>query len=282
MKILDITACLVFVAFSLIGPLGDPAADDKSEKAATTTTSTQKGTTMTLTELDKKEDELLQPEVEQKRVARPSQLRMPIYKPPLLGAPAGRLSGGTRGIKDNSSTLFLLAPDHVGLTVQEQPSLYWFTSEPVICSTKIIIIDSTNQRILLEKVINPPFEPGIYCFRLADYGRSLERGVQYNWIVELVSNPECRSEDIGGSRVIKYIDSPETLRSRLAQADEFGTPHIYAEAGIWYDALSAISDLIDTAPRDPVLRKMRAFLLEQIGFLRIAQYEIEQSLEIEE
>src|SRR5687768_9584419 len=59
-----------------------------------------------------------------------------VYKPPLgLGAPTGLVAGGSRGantclagdLKDGNTTLtlsILVPADHVGLTVQEQPSLY--------------------------------------------------------------------------------------------------------------------------------------------------------------
>src|SRR5262249_48313752 len=58
---------------------------------------------------------------------------MPTYKPPLRGAPEGRVGGGTRGggtlsLGDQLPTLSVLAPNHTGLTIHEQPSLYWYLS----------------------------------------------------------------------------------------------------------------------------------------------------------
>src|SRR5690242_10478363 len=49
---------------------------------------------------------------------------------PSTGAPSVRLTGGSRGIGDSSITLDVLAPDDVGLTTQEQPSLFWYQSKP--------------------------------------------------------------------------------------------------------------------------------------------------------
>src|SRR5512134_1193228 len=54
----------------------------------------------------------------------------PVYKPPLRGAPRGRIGGGTRGTGLDSLALSVLAPDHSGLTIREQPSLYWIISNP--------------------------------------------------------------------------------------------------------------------------------------------------------
>jgi hypothetical protein len=57
----------------------------------------------------------------------------------------------------------------------------------------------------------------------------------------------------------------------LAQAEKGEIPQIYAEAGIWYDALMAISDLIDARLEDGVLRKQLSGLLEQVGLSEVAE-----------
>ena len=48
---------------------------------------------------------------------------VPIYKPPLRGAPGGRVGGGTRGSGREVFVLTVLAPDHSALTVSEQPAI---------------------------------------------------------------------------------------------------------------------------------------------------------------
>src|SRR5271168_697816 len=53
---------------------------------------------------------------------------MPHYVPPMRGAPGGRTGGGSRGIKGSDLTIAVLAPDHVGLTAEDQPTLYWYAS----------------------------------------------------------------------------------------------------------------------------------------------------------
>src|ERR1043166_1113983 len=57
---------------------------------------------------------------------------VPVYKPPMLayqppvrGAPFIRVDGGSRDGKGDIPALCVLAPDHVGLTTREQPSLFW-------------------------------------------------------------------------------------------------------------------------------------------------------------
>ena len=42
---------------------------------------------------------------------------------------------------------------------------------------------------------------------------------------------------------------------------------------MWYDALMAVSSLIDEEPGNPVFHKRRAALLEQVGLSAVAQYD---------
>ena len=51
-----------------------------------------------------------------------------LFKPPVSGAPATQMGGGTRGIKNTSVNMELLAPEQVALTAQASPNLYWYIS----------------------------------------------------------------------------------------------------------------------------------------------------------
>src|SRR4030042_2532768 len=74
----------------------------------------------------------------------------PIYQPPLRGAPGGRVGGGTRGIGEELIALFALAPNHVALTVQEQPTLYWYLSKPATHAIALTIIVEKDTHPVLE------------------------------------------------------------------------------------------------------------------------------------
>jgi Flp pilus assembly protein TadD len=47
---------------------------------------------------------------------------------------------------------------------------------------------------------------------------------------------------------------------------------IYAEEGVWYDAIDALSRAIEKSPNDAALREQRAALLEQVGLQAAANY----------
>lgn len=201
--------------------------------------------------------------------------RLPVYKPPLRGAPLGRVAGGTRGVNTHLPLLAALAPDHIGLTVQEQPVLYWYLAEAVDNRIELTLIDEKTVQPLLERTFDSPTAPGVQRVRLADYGVRLQTGVPYQWFVALGTDPTRRSKYIVAGAAIERIELTATLQAQLAQTNAIEAASIYAAAGLWYDALMVLSDLIEAAPADPILRQQRAALLEQVGLTDIAKEEMQ-------
>ena len=258
----------------LISPLSALAADEAEGKTLIEGPREKKGIISQPEERkDKPTSKGLEPEG-QKSV---TPVGLPIYRPPLRGAPGGRVGGGTRGIGDEFITLLVLAPNHVGLTVQGQPTLYWYLSKPTNLPIEVTIIEDQAIYPLLEKQIRVPIQPGINCIRLADYGVLLLPGESYRWFIAAIPAADRRSKDIIAAGFIERIETPEALHMKLSQTDRQNIPYIYAESGIWYDTITAISDLIEANPNDMNLHKQRAALLEQVGLSEVAQYEMKQS-----
>ena len=200
---------------------------------------------------------------------------MPIYRPPMRGAPAGRLAGGSRGNAKESPSICALAPDHVGLTVKEQPCLYWFLSKRTELPVVFTLIEVQAIAPLLEEQIPCPEKPGIQGISLKSFGIRLKKGVRYEWFVSLVPEPEQRSKDDIAMGVIERLESSKSLEADLSGIEMARHSFIYAEHGFWYDALEAISDLIESNPDYFALRRIRASLLEQVGLGRVAQYDMD-------
>jgi hypothetical protein len=119
-----------------------------------------------------------------------------------------------------------------------------------------------------------PPQAGIQRFQLADIGVRLETGIPYRWYVAVVLDPDRRSKDIIAGGVIERIEPSNELRFKLAQAQPAATPGIYAEAGIWYEAIAALSAQIESNPTQTHLRRQRASLLEQVGLKDIAKEDL--------
>ena len=186
------------------------------------------------------------------------------YKPPLRGAPSARVGGGTRGINTHT-TLTVLAPDHVGNTIQSQPKLYWYISGPANMTLEVAINDPNAIEPIFEQTLKSPAKESVQSLALADYGVVLQPNIEYEWFVALVPDPNQRSNDVLSGGVIKRIDPEPALAAQLKQAPKDQAAQLFAANGLWYDSVEALSEQIDAQPGNSALRHQRATLLEQVG-----------------
>jgi hypothetical protein len=190
----------------------------------------------------------------------------PLYRPPLRGAPASRIGGGSRGVDGADWTLRVLAPEQTGLTTESAPTLYWYTSRaapgPQI---EVTIIQKDALDPVLETTLQASVAPGIQRLDLSRWGSELDADVEYEWFVSVVRDPAQRSNDITAGGTIRRVALDPRVRARLSGSDARAVPLIYAEQGIWYDAIDRLSRLIDVHPADDTLREQRAALLRQVG-----------------
>jgi hypothetical protein len=207
----------------------------------------------------------------QKKAASPSPRVK--FRPPTTGAPSVRVTGGSRGSGDTAITLDVLAPDDIGLTTQEQPSLFWFQSKPADAKFELTLLQENKVKPILQVTVERSTKAGIQRLKLSDHAVKLTPGVEYQWVVALVGDPDSRSSDLVASGVIKRVDAAADLKEKIAKAAPASLSGVYAEAGIWYDALSVLSDQIDAQPENKALRETRADLLRQVGLKAAAASE---------
>jgi hypothetical protein len=190
---------------------------------------------------------------------------LPVYLPPMRGAPKTRVGGGTRGPNDRAPTLHVLAPEHTGWTTLDRPVLYWYLSQPAQARIEVTLADDSSVLPLLETAVTNIVKPGIQQLRLEDYGIRLQPGVEYQWSIALVQNPEQRSQDVVASAGIRMIDPDAALKAAASQCRELDCVKLYAERGVWYDALDQIESLIRLHPDQPSLTSTRTQLLKQVA-----------------
>ena len=212
-----------------------------------------------------------EPASPQSQPRRESAEKAPVYKPPLRGAPGGRVGGGTRGTPGSTFILSVLVPDHTGLTMQEQPSLFWFISSDTALPVELTIVDPNTTEPVLETRIAGPVKRGVHRVRLADYGVRLAPGVAYQWTVAVIPDTARRARDILASGSIERVEPAGGLGAKLAGPGSEDLASRYAAAGIWYDALEVVSNLIERSPADSAPRRYRAALLAQAGLPEISE-----------
>lgn len=204
---------------------------------------------------------------------------MPVYKPPLRGAPAGRLSGGTRSAEDNTLIFVLLAPRHTGRTISEAPTLYWFSSETVPYPVELTVLMGKEMKPILQRRIANEAAAGFHPIRLADLGIRLQTGTVYQCFLSLVTDPQHPSKDVISGGTIERIAPSREFQKKLQETKTGFSAHVYAAEGIWYDAVSALCTRIAAAPKDDgILRQQRSSLLRQGDLGETADYEAKHPL----
>ena len=185
-------------------------------------------------------------------------------------------SQGTRVVVDQHEPgkeplyLAVLSPDHIGLTMFEQPVLFWFIAQLTSQPVEVMITDEGNTQKLLDVRILPPIRPGIHKVELKDYGIRLQHNTTYQWKIILQGNIPGESYTTSGW-ILRV--TPPTNVATLTQPPSINStpPRSLVEAGLWYDAIWALSERIQTQPTDTTSLKQRADLFEQVGLIPPAQ-----------
>ena len=169
----------------------------------------------------------------------------PVYKPPLRGAPGGRVGGASRSAVRVSAplpTIELLAPaDHAGVTATPTPTLLFFVSRSVDWPTQFTISAPLQPKPVLEVTIPSPRAAGIYALRPAKYEVRLRPGIVYTWSVSIVLDPHAWSRNIVASGTILLDPTNEPAADpRLPPRQRAA---LLAGAGLWYDAIAAAAEV---------------------------------------
>ena len=162
------------------------------------------------------------------------------YVPPKHGIKRKitRVPGGSRSNQcqpNSSHPITLLIPkDHIATTVASHPELHWYitdTSYPI----RFTLVEPGKINPLYVKNLSVK-KPGLIKFKLPESAMPLEQGKLYKWTVSIICNPESPSENLFAKGWIKKVKQPMF-------DPEANCLENYAQAGIWYDALSCESRL---------------------------------------
>jgi hypothetical protein len=180
------------------------------------------------------------------------------------------IDAGSRGWTTSLPAIYVLAPDHTGLTTRAQPTFFWYQSGPTNTRMELTLIARGKPGWLLRVGLDKAEQAGIHRLSLERYRVTLTPGVVYRWSVALVPNPNGRSQDLIASDTIQRIEPDAELTSKLSGTSGWSRASVYGNYGIWYDLLETINDEIETMPKRRELRQQRAALFEQVGLAMAA------------
>jgi hypothetical protein len=156
------------------------------------------------------------------------------YKPPLRGAPGGRVGGASRSAsvpRVPLPVIELLAPaDHTGVTARADPTLYFLVSRPAPWPLQFTISAPMQPAPVVDVTIPSPTAAGLQAISTGSYRVRLQPGVVYTWSVSVVLDRRAWSRNIVASATILYDPAGASTAASAAAL---------AGSGQWYDAIAA-------------------------------------------
>jgi len=185
------------------------------------------------------------------------------FIPPMRGAPARRISGGTRG-QEEDTNIGVLAPPVSGYTFESQPVLYWFLSKTSDKQIEFTLIENDAFEPLFETRIHGA-SAGLHKIELSKYNIKLRPNVEYQWFVSLINNEKQRAEDRVANGNIVYKVPGNDINKSLESKTVNDRVVALLNDGAWYDALQLVNTQLESNPIKQDYQKLQATLLGDAG-----------------
>jgi len=208
---------------------------------------------------------------------RPAFLSLRLPQQFLTGNRQGAANRGPGCTSPRKSLAALLPDTNLGLVVAEQPTFFWYmpTVEAEGATEVEFVLSAVDERGL---DVDPPVYTtrfpartvsGVASLTVPPDRPPLATGRDYRWSLSIICNPDDRSQDEEVSGWVRRIEPDAQLAERFKEAKPADYPALYAEAGLWFDALKYLAALRRRAD-DPALAEDWAGLLKAVGLPQVA------------
>ncbi len=187
-----------------------------------------------------------------------------------MGSIGSTLSGGRRGqaiptctaadpLHPTTITPLVPSGNTRLLTTAVRPALHWHTDTTQAIAVKFILSDpSAAEPLVIQDV--PMAKPGIFRMVLPAHVQ-LKPGIRYRWTLWAVC-PNSPASEITARSFIEVTDQP-ALQTQVIGKSLVEQAVLYAENGIWYDALDALLQARRQEPANPqVTAELHALLTQ--------------------
>jgi hypothetical protein len=190
--------------------------------------------------------------------------------PPSQGSPGGRQRGGaSRGPCRQFEPLTALVPAKQGIvwgqTTSDRPTFWFYLPAPLTEQTPIefTLQDANDNEVYHTRLTAPGTRSGLIQLPVPPTAPSLTVNQPYFWTLSVYCNPNKPSEAVFVQGMIQRVASDATLQNRLKSITPLEQVYLYAEQGIWYNAVNTLADLYLGQPSDRQLASTWAALLKQ-------------------
>lgn len=173
---------------------------------------------------------------------------------------------------------------NMGLTTEEYP-IFWFYipySSTDIRQAEFMLLDE-NKRPVIDKPIRVQLSgiPGIISVPLNSTTNPLEPEQKYHWFFELVCDSKNPSNNPRVDGWIKRVQPSQELLSQLEHNQTEQNYLVYAENGIWYDALTSLIETIQVNPSNSTFTNDWFNLLQSVELQDLVESSITDCCSLE-
>ena len=198
-----------------------------------------------------------------------------IQPPEDIEAPPPRRVRSVRGGCASSSPLNLTAlvpKNKIGRTVSDYPTFFFYLPQTDAELAEFILQDE-NSNVIYQQDLTIKNLSGVIGVSIPANTNlpPLEVGKNYTWKFTVVCDPDDRSSDQLESGVVRRVELSADILRELENADPRQKTVIYAQNGIWQDALSNLAAARRANPNDPDLAADWESLLDSVTLGAIAK-----------
>ena len=164
------------------------------------------------------------------------------------------VDGNSQGL-----TAIILDTEQRELTTLSHPTILIYIPKTKAKTADFVVFDHQSDSPVYKTAINLPKEPGIIAITIPKDQPELQPGI-YRWTVSLVCD-SSKPPFVQG--MIKRVQPNSELTEALQKtpAEQWS---VYAQAGIWYDAIATLATLRQAQPNNPQLESDWKKLLQQV------------------
>ncbi|MEG4024361.1 DUF928 domain-containing protein [Microcoleus sp. S13C4] len=191
--------------------------------------------------------------------------------------PRRPVRGGCASISQLGLTA-LVPKNKIGRTVSDYPTFLFYLPQTEAQSAEFILQDPSGKPIYKQDVTISNLSGVIGVSIPANQNvPPLEVGQSYRWNFTVICDSQDRSSDQIESGTVRRVEISADIRRQLDQADPRQKTVIYAENGIWQDALSTLAAARRAQPNDTALKADWESLLDSVTLGKIAKEPIVQT-----
>jgi hypothetical protein len=166
----------------------------------------------------------------------------------------------------------LVPENKIGRTVSDYPTFFFYLPQPNAELAEFILEDE-NGNLIYEQALTIKNLSGVIGVSIPANTNvpPLEVGKKYTWVFSLVCDPEDRAADKVESGVVRRVELSADILRQLENAEPRRKTFIYAENGIWQEALSNLAAARRANPNEPLFKSDWESLLDSVTLGAIAQ-----------